>query len=231
MTETDETTIHPILAVPARRRFFKASGVAVLGGLAFAACGDDEDDEATTDTEPDDTEPDDTEPDDTEPEEPAEGLDPILAAQTAAGLEVLAVNTYQAGIDAAPDLGAPEAVAEFATTAMAQHQEALDTWNGILEGAGEMPVSEPPAELDAMVTQAFGEVTDVAGLAELALLLEQTAADTYLNAVEMLTDADAITAAAGFQYVDQQHAAVLLFVLGMYPVPDDFQGTDNTAIG
>src|SRR5215213_7724397 len=56
----------------------------------------------------------------------------LAIAMGAAGLEVLAVNTYGAALDAATagDLGeVPPAVAEFATTAKMQHQAALDAWN------------------------------------------------------------------------------------------------------
>ncbi len=232
-TLTDETsTMHPMLAVPARRRFFKASGAAVLGGVALAACGGgDEEGEPAATGEDDEPEEDDTTTTTEGEEEETEALDPVVAAQTAAGLGVLAVNTYTSAIEDATDLGVPPAVAAFATTAQTQHQEALDTWNGILEEAGDTPVTEPPAELAETVNSQFAEVEDVAGLAMLALLLEQTAADTYLNAVELLQDPAAITTAAQLQYVDQMHAAILLYVTGTYPVPETFQATDGSVIG
>jgi hypothetical protein len=59
-----------------------------------------------------------------------------------------------------------------------------------------------------------------------ALLLEQTAAATYLRAIPELEDEAAIDLAASIQPIDMQHAAVLLFVLGRYPVPDTFAQTD-----
>jgi len=72
------------------------------------------------------------------------------------------------------------------------------------------------------VQTAFGKVTDVKGAAELALLLEQTAADTYFMAIPKLTIPAAIDLAGNFLIIDQKHAAILLFVLGRYPVPDTF---------
>jgi len=147
-------------------------------------------------------------------------------AMVAASLEVLAVATYKAGLEAATakKLGpVPDAVATFAQTAMAHHQAALDKWNGVITSGGGQAVSAPPADLKATVDGAFGKVTDVVGLAKLALLLEQTAADTYFSVVPVLQSKDAIQLAGSIQIIDQQHQAVLLFVLGEYPVPDVFQ--------
>lgn len=150
----------------------------------------------------------------------------LAAARLAASLEVLAVATYRAALGAANDgkLGpVPPAVATFIQTAQAQHQFALEQWNAVITGAGSPAVNAPPADLNATVQQAFGQVTDVRGAAELALLLEQTAADTYLVAIPALASPAAIDLAGNLQIIDQQHASILLYVLGRYPVPDTFQ--------
>lgn len=149
-------------------------------------------------------------------------------AALAASLEVLAVSTYTSALTASGQgkLGTvPPAVASFATTAMSHHKAALDKWNSVLTSAGAQAVSQPPASLAATVTQKFSQVTDITGLATLALLLEQTASDTYLSAVPTLQSKDAILLAAQLQVVDQEHAAILHYVLGQYPVPDVFQTT------
>ncbi len=149
-------------------------------------------------------------------------------AATAAGLEVLAVGTYKAALDAATagQLGAvPPAVATFVQTAMAQHQQALDAWNAVLRTAGAQPVTQPPADLKATVDKAFASVKDATDAATLAKQLEQTAADTYLAVLPSIQSKDAITLAGALQSVDQEHTAILNFVLGMYPVPDVFQTT------
>jgi Ferritin-like domain len=163
----------------------------------------------------------------TPPTSVAGGSDAKIAA-TAAGLEVLAVGTYKAALDAATagKLGAvPPAVATFVQTALAQHQAALDAWNGAIEKSGGQAVTTPPADLKATVDQAFAAVKDVTGAATLARTLEQTAADTYLAVLPMIEDSNAIALAGALQCVDQEHAAVLNFVLGTYPVPDVFQNT------
>jgi hypothetical protein len=208
-----------------RRRFLiGAGGVAAVGILA--ACGGDDETtsaDATTTTKPGSTT--------TAPVK--EGAADLEVGAFAAGLEVLAVNTYGAALDAATDgkLGdVPPAVAEFVTTAKDHHQAALDAWNGVLTDAGEDAVDSPPAELEATVNEAFGKVTDVIGAANLALMLEQIAAATYLEAIPALETEGAIALASSIQPIDMQHVAVLLFVLGEYPVPDNFAKTELSAV-
>lgn len=241
----------PTSIIPATltRRHILA-GAAVLGaGLVAAACGSDSSDGAVNTTGPT-TPPAGTTGDTTagstatttaattattavtdETAAPSDDVN-LTVAMLAAGLEVLAVNTYQAALDAA-GAGAlgevPPAVGEFVTVALAQHQEHLDTWNGVITGAGGDAVTEPNADLQPVVDDAFAEVTDVAGAAMLALQLEQIASATYLDAQNLLTDADAIMLAGQMQIIDAQHASILLYVLGEYPVPDVFAMTELSA--
>jgi hypothetical protein len=143
----------------------------------------------------------------------------------AAALENLAVATYQAGIDAATagKLGTvPPAVVEFATTAQRHHQDHADAWNGVLTGAGKKAVTGVDLTVKKSVDGAFGQVKDVPGLATLALDLENVASATYLAAIDGVKSKPGIQTAATIQPVELQHAAVLLFVLGEYPVPDAF---------
>ncbi len=206
-----------------RRGFFAAGGAAVAAAAFLAACGSDDDNNDDADSGGSDT-----------TEAPADGGGDGAIAATAASLEVLAVQTYEAGLSAATagKLGTvPPAVATFAKTALKQHQVSLDGWNSVLTAAGATAVSTPPADLKAAVDKEFAAVTDVVGLAKLALLLEQTAADTYLAVLPKLADKAAITAAGRQQTLDQEHAAILLFVLGQYPVPDVFQSTKNAYKG
>ncbi|HUR78611.1 MAG TPA: ferritin-like domain-containing protein [Acidimicrobiales bacterium] len=202
-----------------RRGFLVATGAVAASAVVLAACGGDDDDSSSgTDTT----------------DAPDTGSSDADIAKLAAGLEVLAVGTYKAALDAATagKLGAvPPAVATFAKTALAHHEKALSTWNGVLTGAGATAVTTPPADLKATVDSQFAKVTDSVGVAKLALMLEQIAADTYLSAVPKLKDKTAITTAGTFQTLDQEHVAILLFVLGQYPVPDVFQKTTNAYAG
>jgi hypothetical protein len=206
------------------RRWFLGAAAAVTAGGVLAACGNNDTDTdsgaGTTVT---------TGGAATTATTAASGAGDAKVAALAAGLEVLAVGTYKAALEAATanKLGAvPPAVATFAKTAMGHHQTALEAWNKVLTSGGGQAVSTPPASLKATVDKEFAAVKDVTGVAKLALLLEQTAADTYLGATQTLTGKEALTMAGALQIVDQEHAAILLFVLGQYPVPDVFQKTD-----
>jgi hypothetical protein len=156
----------------------------------------------------------------------------LAVAALAASLENLAVATYQAGLDAATagKLGAvPPAIATFAMTAQKQHKDHAGAWNSIITNAGKTAISGVDTTVkNAVVTPGFAAVKDIPGLAKFALTLEDAAAATYLNAIQnALTSASAIKIAATIQPVEMQHAAVLHFVLGDYPVPDSFAKTDG----
>ncbi|MGH9270344.1 MAG: ferritin-like domain-containing protein [Ilumatobacteraceae bacterium] len=158
----------------------------------------------------------------------------LMVGALAASLEQLAVNTYGAALDAATSgaLGdVPPAVAEFVTVARQQHQAALDAWNGVLTSAGKPAVTAPPADLEASVNGMFARVTDIAGAAQLALWLEQVAASTYLFAIGNLQSPAAINLAGSIFPIDRQHISVLLFALGMYPVPETFANTQLAYTG
>ncbi len=201
-----------------RRRLLVGGGVAALAA-ALAACGQSNQSSGQS-SESASPSP--------SPNVGAEG--DLAVAQLAAGLEVLAVNTYKAAADAATagKLGpVPPAVAQYVTTALDQHQQHLAAWNKVLTSAGKPEVTTPNATLKPTVDSEFAKVNDVTGVANLALMLEQIAAQTYLKAMPTLKDKDAIRTAAQIQIVDQQHQAILLYALGMYPVPDVFQSTDK----
>lgn len=237
------------------RRALLGGAMAIGAGLVFSACSSDSSDTTVLalDTTPIDTTPLDTTPLDTTvvdttllaadttvsgasdtttaPAAPAANNDAAIAT-LAASLEVLAVNTYTAALDAAGagKIGeVPAAVAEFATTAKAHHQAHLDAWNKVLTDAGASAVTTPNATLQPTVDEAFAKITDVTGVAKLALQLEEIAAATYLRASPNITDKAAIQLAGSIQVVDAQHAAILHYVLGEYPVPDVFAKTDLAA--
>jgi hypothetical protein len=145
----------------------------------------------------------------------------------AASLENTAIATYMAGIKAATagKLGTvPPAVVTFAETAMAQHQDHQKAWNAVLTSAGKKPVTAVDPVIQPTVSAALGQVKNVTGLAELALLLEDTAGQTYQNGLSVIKSAAGIKTAASIQPVEFQHAAILNYVLGKYPVPNAFTG-------
>jgi hypothetical protein len=149
---------------------------------------------------------------------PPSGLSGDLAvAAVAASLENLAVFAYDAGLSAATagKLGAvPPAVATFATTVKGQHQQHADAWNAVLKSHG-----KPTVQAD------FAKVTNITGLAQLAVTLETIAAQTYQAETSMLKSTAAIGLSSSIQPVEMQHIAILYYVLGMYPGAQTPSGT------
>lgn len=237
MTQENSKNMRPELdlstltsAQVSRRRFL--AGTTVAAGLAVfaAACGNDDED---TDTGAGQTAG-------TTPTTAGGANTDLDTAAVAAGLEKLAVDTYTAAGQLATTgkLGAsvPPAVVEFVTTAGKQHQEHLDSWNKVLTGAGRPAVTAPNAQLKPAVDAAAGKLTDVPGAATLALRLEDYASQTYLKVIPTLKSPDAIKLASQIFVVDQQHQAILRYVLGLYPVgsgvvkdPKDFAPSDPQA--
>ena len=149
----------------------------------------------------------------------------LAVVALAASLENLAVGTYQAGIDAATkgSLGeVPPAVVTFAQTAQSQHKDHAAAWNGVLTGGGKKAVSGVDTTVKKSVDKTFAAVKDVPGLAKLALDLENVAAATYIAAIDVVKNPAGIKTAASIQPVELQHAAILNYLLGQYPVPDAF---------
>ncbi len=145
-----------------------------------------------------------------------------------ASIENLAIFAYTQGIVAAKagHLGkVPPAVPVFAETALSQHKAHAAAFNSVLTAAGLKAVSVPDPVLTPKVKQAFAKVTDVTGLAELALLLENVAAQSYQDDVASLSSKHARATTASIQPVEMTHAAVLYFVLGKYPGIQTSSGT------
>jgi hypothetical protein len=144
----------------------------------------------------------------------------LAVAAVAASLENLAVYTYNAGLAAATagKLGTvPPAVATFATTALAQHKQHAAAWNAVLAGNHKAKVTLTNPTLTPVVQADFAKVTDVPGLANLAITLETIAAETYQAETSMLSSAAAIGLSSSIQPVEMQHIAILYYVLGEYP--------------
>jgi len=209
---------------PTRRNFLFGAGAAV-GGLVLAACSS-KSSTGTTGT---------TTAGGSGTTAAASGLTGDLAvANLAAGLENLAVQTYQKAIDAVTSnqlQGIPPAIVAFAMTAQKQHKDHAAAWNSILTSAGKTAQSGVDITVrDAYVTPMFPTVKDAGTLGTFALGLEDAAGATYLFGIQnALTDPGAIKIAATIQPVEMQHSAILNLVLGKYPVPNSFAQTTGHA--
>jgi hypothetical protein len=151
---------------------------------------------------------------------PASYKGDLAVAAVAASLENLAVYTYNAGLAAATanKLGpVPAAVANFATTAKSQHTQHAAAWNAVLKANGKKAITETNPTLTPKIQAAFAKVTDVTGLAQLALMLEMVAAATYQAETSQLKSRAAIGLSASIEPVEMQHIAILYYVMGQYP--------------
>ena len=204
-----------LVSTPSSRRAFLLGGGAVLGGVALVGSGVGSGLAAAA-----------TRTSAAVPAASGQKLTGDLAVVAlAASLENLAVGTYQAAIDAVTAgklTGVPEAVVTFAMTAQSQHKDHAAAWNGVLTGAGKKAVTGVDHTVKKGVDKAFAKVTDVPGLAQLALDLENVAAATYVAAIDVVKNPAGIKTAASIQPVELQHAAILNYLLGQYPVPDAF---------
>ena len=201
-----------------RRGFLTGSGLAI-GGLILAACSSSKKSGSSSTTAPGVT-------------TTGGGTNSDLQiAALATSLENLAIATYQAGINAATagKLGkVPPAVVTFAQTAQKQHKDHAAAWNAILSSAGKPTVTGVDMTVKtAVIDPAFAKVSDVAGLAMLALQLEEVAAATYLESIALIKSPGGIATSASIHPVELQHAAILNFVLGQYPVPRSFSTTEG----
>jgi hypothetical protein len=204
-----------LVSTPSSRRAFLLGGGAVLGGVALVGSGVGSGLAAAA-----------TRTSAAVPAVSGQKLTGDLAVVAlAASLENLAVGTYQAAIDAVTAgklTGVPDAVVTFAMTAQSQHKDHAAAWNGVLTGAGKKAVTGVDLTVKKGVDKAFAKVTDVPGLAQLALDLENVAAATYVAAIDVVKNPAGIKTAASIQPVELQHAAILNYLLGQYPVPDAF---------
>jgi Ferritin-like domain len=195
------------------RRGFLIGAGAVVGGAVLAACSSGSSSSTTTTAGG-------------AASTPAARLTGDLAvAGLAASLENLAVAAYGDVLTAATagKLGTvPPAVATFATTVKMQHAEHAQAWNSAIMAAGHKAVTETDPVLTPVINKDFSKVTDITGAAKLALQLEDVAAATYLSAINAVKATSAIKVAASIQPVEMQHAAILNYVLGQYPVPQAF---------
>jgi hypothetical protein len=202
------------------RRHFLQGGGAVLGSALAAACGD---------TGPTPALPAETT---AVPQLPSDAQGDAAVAELAAGLERLIAYAYAATRTAA-DAGrlgpVPEAFLELVIVARNHHDEYRGRWNTRLREMGRPPVDTPLARLKPLVDSELTGMDGFPAAAKLALTLEEVAADTYNRAVVILEGDDAVRLAAQIQVVAQQRRSMLLYMLGMDPVPEVFQDVDKAA--
>jgi hypothetical protein len=140
--------------------------------------------------------------------------DDVAALQTAAGLENLAVSTYQTALSL-PFIGGSSAnpvVKMFAMKTMGQHSEHAMAFNAAAQKLGGKLQTGPDPKYADVVKQAVPKIKDAADVVGLAITLEDVAAQTYVKDVSLVSTPELRQLFASVAGVESQHKAILLAV-------------------
>ena len=141
----------------------------------------------------------------------------VQILQTAASIENLAVSTYTTALTL-PYIGGSSAnavVKAFVTTTLSQHRQHGQAFNSAIKALGGAQQSSPHPKYVPVVNSAVASITKdttTAGMmavVDLAMTLENVAAETYVNNCSMLSDSNAKAITASIMGVEAQHVAVL----------------------
>jgi rubrerythrin len=141
----------------------------------------------------------------------------VQVLQTASSIEVLAVSTYKTALGL-PYIGGSSAIKAFATTTMGQHADHLAAFQSATKSLGGSEQTKPDPAFVPVVNTAVTSITKASPSAgalmviALALELENIAAETYVNNMSLLSDANAKKVTASIMGVEAQHVSTLLAV-------------------
>jgi hypothetical protein len=153
----------------------------------------------------------------------ASGTD-VQVLQTASSIEVLAVSTYKTALGL-PYIGGSSAnpvVKAFATTTMGQHADHLAAFQAATTSLGGTKQTKPDPAFVPVVNTAVTAITKASPSAgalmvvALALELENIAAETYVNNMSLLSNANAKKLTASIMGVEAQHVAILRAVAALF---------------
>jgi hypothetical protein len=138
----------------------------------------------------------------------------VMALQTAASIEVLAVNTYKTALtlDFIGGGSANPVVKAFAMKTMAQHEDHLKGFNAAVKQLGGKQQNKPDPKYAPIVTKAVPTIKGPGDVVALAITLEDVAAQTYVKDVGLVSTAQLRQLFAGVAGVEAQHKAILLAV-------------------
>lgn len=144
----------------------------------------------------------------------------IQMLQTAASIENLAVSTYKTALTL-PYIGGSSAnpvIKAFAQTTMMQHDQHNEAFNTAAKALGGKAQTGPDPKYVPVVNAAVASIVKDAPAAgalavvNLAMTLENVAAETYVNNCSKFGDANAKRITASIMGVEAQHVAVLTAV-------------------
>ena len=232
---SDETAAILGVPSPSRRQLFKIGGTAIVGAAVLAACGNDNSaSTATRGSSQPLTTPAPAMSRTPSTTAPGGAAQDLVLARTAASLEQLAVDTY----GAAAALLSTVAIKDAATMFVEHHQMHLDALNGVITAAGGQPVTaKNQAVYDALVQPAVAAAKTETDAVNLALQLEEAAAQTYVFAGGALSTPQLRSTIMTIGGVEARHAAVLRMAalaqppIAVFPEQRAFFPGDNPLAG
>lgn len=138
--------------------------------------------------------------------------DDVMALQTAASIENLAVSVYQSAAALPFIKDGNKTVAAFITKTTAQHQAHAQAFNSAATQAGGKAQNQPDPKYKTVVDQALPTIKGPADVVKLAITLEDVAAQTYTKNVSQVSSPELRKLFASVAPVEAQHRAVLLAV-------------------
>jgi hypothetical protein len=138
----------------------------------------------------------------------------VMALQTAAGLENLAVFTYKTalGLSFIGGSSANGVVKAFAKKTMQQHTEHGQAFNAAVVKLGGKQQTTTDPKYTPVVMQAAGKIKGALDVVSLAITLEDIAAETYVKDVGLVSTSELRQLFASVAGVESQHKAILLAV-------------------
>ncbi|WP_327288690.1 ferritin-like domain-containing protein [Streptomyces sp. NBC_01198] len=136
----------------------------------------------------------------------------VMALQTAASIENLAISVYQTASGLPFIKNGNKTIAAFITKTTTQHQAHLSAFNAAVTQAGGATQNAPDPKYAAVVKKALPTLKTSAGVVALAITLEDVAAQTYTKNVSQVSSAQLRKLFASVAPVEAQHRATLLAV-------------------
>ena len=129
----------------------------------------------------------------------------IMALQTAASIENLAVSVYTTAAGLSFIKSGNATVAAFITKTTAQHTAHAQAFNSAITSAGGAAQTGVDPKYDAVVKAALPTITTPADVVSLAITLEDVAAQTYTKYVSLVSEASLRTLFGSVAPVEAQH--------------------------
>ncbi|MFB7025826.1 MULTISPECIES: ferritin-like domain-containing protein [unclassified Streptomyces] len=136
----------------------------------------------------------------------------IMALQTAASLENLAVNVYRTAAGLPFIKNGNKTIVAFITKTTQQHTEHAKAFNAAVTKAGGKAQNDPDPKYAAIVKEKLPTIKTPADVVELAITLEDVAAQTYTKNIGQVEDRNLRQLFASVAPVEAQHRATLLAV-------------------